>query len=109
MPVAAELRALLGDAKVSTSESVLELHAGDLSYHPRRAPVAVVYPESTEEVSRVLRLRHGLGQRRQWLALALFRRFVGGRGGGDRFSRHDIADDKQCLPRDRALARGDIA
>ncbi len=54
MQVADELRAMLGDAKVTTSESVLDLHAGDLSYHPRRAPVAVVFPESTEDVSRVL-------------------------------------------------------
>ena len=54
MQVADELRALLGDGKVSTSEAVLELHAGDLSYHPRRAPAAVVFPESTEDVSRVL-------------------------------------------------------
>ena len=54
MQVADDLRALLGDGKVSTSESVLELHAGDLSYHPRRAPAAVVFPESTEDVSRVL-------------------------------------------------------
>ena len=33
---------------------MLDLHAGDLSYHPRRAPAAVVFPESTEDVSRVL-------------------------------------------------------
>ena len=54
MQVADDLRALLGDGKVSTSVSVLELHAGDLSYHPRRAPAAVVFPESTEDVSSVL-------------------------------------------------------
>ena len=47
-------RALLGDAKVSTSESVLDQHAGDLSYHARHAPDAVVFPESTEDVARVL-------------------------------------------------------
>ena len=54
MQVPDELRALLGDGKVSTNESVLDLHAGDLSYHPRHAPAAVVFPESTEDVSRVL-------------------------------------------------------
>jgi D-lactate dehydrogenase (cytochrome) len=52
--VADDLRELLGGDKVATSESVLDLHAGDLSYHPRRSPAAVVYPESTEDVSRVL-------------------------------------------------------
>jgi D-lactate dehydrogenase (cytochrome) len=50
-----QLVALLGDERrVSTGESVLEQHAGDLSYHPRRAPDVVVFPESTTEVSRVL-------------------------------------------------------
>ena len=52
--LADELGALLGDAKVATGESVLDLHAGDLSYHPRRTPAAVVFPESTEDVSHVL-------------------------------------------------------
>ncbi len=52
--VADDLRELLGDAKVATSESVLDLHAGDLSYHARRTPAAVVFPESTEDVSRAL-------------------------------------------------------
>ena len=41
MQVADELRALLGDAKVSTSESVLDLHAGDLSYHRGARPAVV--------------------------------------------------------------------
>ena len=52
--VADDLRALLGEGQVATSESVLDLHAGDLSYHPRRTPAAVVFPESTKDVSRVL-------------------------------------------------------
>ena len=42
------------ERRVSASESVLEQHARDLSYHPAHAPDAVVFPESTEEVSRVL-------------------------------------------------------
>ena len=45
---------LLGDGRVSTGESVLEHHAGDLSYHPRHSPDVVVFPESTEDVARVL-------------------------------------------------------
>ena len=54
MQVAEDLRALLGDGQVTTNESVLDLHAGDLSYHLRRTPAAVVFPESTDDVSRVL-------------------------------------------------------
>ncbi|HET9675122.1 MAG TPA: FAD-linked oxidase C-terminal domain-containing protein [Gaiellaceae bacterium] len=46
---------LLGDdRRVSTGASVLEHHAGDLSYHPRHSPDVVVFPESTEDVARVL-------------------------------------------------------
>jgi D-lactate dehydrogenase (cytochrome) len=52
--VAEELRELLGDGAVSTSEAVLDLHAGDLSYHPRRAPDVVVLPATTAEVARAL-------------------------------------------------------
>lgn len=52
--LADELTALLGAGKVATGESVLDLHAGDLSYHPRHTPAAVVFPESTEDVSRLL-------------------------------------------------------
>ena len=55
MTIAETLRELLGDARrVSTSESVLDQHARDLSYHEPRAPEAVVYPESTRDVVRVL-------------------------------------------------------
>ena len=47
--------ALLGDERrVSASPSVLDQHAGDLSYHDAHAPDLVVYPESTEEVASVL-------------------------------------------------------
>jgi D-lactate dehydrogenase (cytochrome) len=52
--VAEELRGLLGDGAVSTSEAVLDLHAGDLSYHARRMPDAVALPATTEEVASVL-------------------------------------------------------
>jgi D-lactate dehydrogenase (cytochrome) len=48
------LVALLGEDGVSTGETVLDLHAGDLSYHPRRAPDIVAFPSTTEEVARVL-------------------------------------------------------
>ena len=49
-----ELRGVLGDGAVSTTASVLEHHAGDLSYHARHEPDAVVFPETTDDVSRVL-------------------------------------------------------
>jgi alkyldihydroxyacetonephosphate synthase len=42
------------ERRVSTSESVLDQHAQDPSYHDARAPEVVVYPESTAEVARVL-------------------------------------------------------
>ena len=41
--------------RVSTSESVLDQHGQDLSYHEHRLPDVVVYPESTDEVAAVLR------------------------------------------------------
>jgi D-lactate dehydrogenase (cytochrome) len=49
------LRAIVGEQFVSTGESVLNLHSHDESYHPPVRPDAVVWPHSTEEVSRVVR------------------------------------------------------
>jgi D-lactate dehydrogenase (cytochrome) len=46
-----DLRALVD---VNTGESVLDAHAGDLSYHEPRRPDAVVLPRTVEEVARVL-------------------------------------------------------
>ena len=48
------LELIRDERRVSTSESVLEQHAQDLSYHEPHAPEVVVFPESTDEVSRVL-------------------------------------------------------
>ena len=58
---AEELRAALaraiGDpARVSTGESELDLHAGDISFHRPHRPDVVVKAESTAEVSAVLAL-----------------------------------------------------
>jgi D-lactate dehydrogenase (cytochrome) len=55
MDVAAQLQALLGDGRVSVSESVLDAHGQDPSYHPHRRPDAVVYAESRDDVAAVLR------------------------------------------------------
>lgn len=55
MDLRGELLELLRDERrVSTSESVLEQHGQDLSHHAHRLPDVVAFPESTEEVARVL-------------------------------------------------------
>ena len=48
-------------ARVSDGESELDLHAGDISFHPPQRPDFVVYPSSTEDVSRVLALANERG------------------------------------------------
>src|SRR5512133_2983405 len=44
------------ESRVSTGESILELHSRDLTYHEPHAPDVVVLPEASEEVSAVLTL-----------------------------------------------------
>ncbi len=66
MAVAADLRTELlrlipDERRVTDGESALDQHAADLSYHPPRRPDLVVYPESTEEVSAVLRYANEAG------------------------------------------------
>ena len=51
------LRALLGD-RLATSDSHRELHAQNEAYFARALPDAVAYPETTEEVSRILAICH---------------------------------------------------
>jgi D-lactate dehydrogenase (cytochrome) len=51
----AELNALLKPGQVGTSHAVLEQHAHGESYHLWVLPDAVVFPESTADVARVLR------------------------------------------------------
>jgi D-lactate dehydrogenase (cytochrome) len=48
------LRLVPDEARVSDGESVLDQHAADLSYHPPHRPDAVVFVQSTDEVSAVL-------------------------------------------------------
>jgi len=50
-----ELRGILGD-RVSTSRGVREHHGRDESYFPYAPPDAVVFPESTQEVSEIVKL-----------------------------------------------------
>jgi D-lactate dehydrogenase (cytochrome) len=50
----AELREIVGD-RVSTSESVRDQHGHDESYHPTHPPDAVVFVQSTDEVSAIVK------------------------------------------------------
>jgi D-lactate dehydrogenase (cytochrome) len=64
--IAADLRAGLlrlvpDESRVSVVESVLDEHAGDLSYHEPRRPDVVVYAQSTDEVSAVLAFANEAG------------------------------------------------
>ncbi|KAL6048060.1 2-hydroxy-acid oxidase [Balamuthia mandrillaris] len=56
-----ELHKLLPPQRVSTEESVLRRHGSDLTWHPCTPPDVVVFPESTEEISRILQLCNRLG------------------------------------------------
>ena len=48
-------------ARVSDGDSELDLHAGDISFHRPQRPDLVVYPASTDDVSRVLALANERG------------------------------------------------
>lgn len=50
-----ELQALLGPERVLTGESELLIHARDESHHPEHKPDAVIYPQSAQEISKILR------------------------------------------------------
>ena len=50
-----QLKALLGD-RLSTSQSVCEQHGRDESFHAAKAPDAVAFATSTEEVAQIVRL-----------------------------------------------------
>ncbi len=54
--VTAELKALLGDERVSTSSAVREHHGKDESYFPYALPDVVVFVKSTEEVRDVVNI-----------------------------------------------------
>jgi D-lactate dehydrogenase (cytochrome) len=50
-----ELKTILDERRVSAGESVRELHSHDESFHAPILPDVVVWPHSTEEVSRLVR------------------------------------------------------
>jgi len=49
-----ELKTILDDRRVSTGESVRHLHSHDESFHAPSLPDVVVWPHTTEEVSRLV-------------------------------------------------------
>ena len=53
----AELKELIGEDRVSQNETVLEQHSKDeVLYHTPILPDVVVFPKTTEEVSRIMKL-----------------------------------------------------
>jgi D-lactate dehydrogenase (cytochrome) len=55
----ADLRSVLADDRVSTGESVLNLHSADQTCHKGHPPEVVVFPVSTEDVAAILKLADG--------------------------------------------------
>src|SRR5918997_1280897 len=52
---AGRLEEILG-ARVTRARGILEQHGRSEAYHPARCPDVVVYPETTEEVQRIVTL-----------------------------------------------------
>ncbi|MEI9477062.1 MAG: FAD-binding oxidoreductase [Deltaproteobacteria bacterium] len=50
------LQGIVGPERVSTGESILDLHGKDESFHARRKPEVVVWPLRAEEISQILRM-----------------------------------------------------
>lgn len=50
------IKGIVGSERMSTGESVLDLHGKDESFHERQRPDVVVWPLNTEEVSQILAL-----------------------------------------------------
>lgn len=51
-----ELREILKENQISTNETVLDLHSKDESYHTPKRPEMVIFPKSSDEVSKILKL-----------------------------------------------------
>jgi D-lactate dehydrogenase (cytochrome) len=50
----ADLTAMVGSDRFSTGQSNRELHRHDISFHQGTLPAGIIWPESTEEVARIL-------------------------------------------------------
>jgi D-lactate dehydrogenase (cytochrome) len=53
-----DLKTIVGEQYLSTGESVLSLHSHDESYHTPVLPDVVIWPRSTADVSRIVRLAY---------------------------------------------------
>lgn len=58
MDILIELKKLIGEDRVTTNETILSGHSHDESYHQPKKPDVVVFPRSTDEVSRVMKFAH---------------------------------------------------
>ncbi|MBO1003951.1 FAD-binding oxidoreductase [Pseudogracilibacillus auburnensis] len=54
MTLLEKLSSLIGQEKVTVNETIILHHSGDESHHPKMAPDVVVFPESTEDVQKVV-------------------------------------------------------
>lgn len=52
------IKSFLTAEQVSTNETILELHSKDESYHQPHKPDVVVFPKSTDEVSKIMKIAH---------------------------------------------------
>jgi D-lactate dehydrogenase (cytochrome) len=50
------IREIVGSERMSTGESILDLHGKDESFHQRRRPDAVVWPLLAEEIGKILEI-----------------------------------------------------
>ncbi len=57
-----ELKRILKDEQLTMNETILQQHSKDESYHTPHTPDIVVYPDSTEEVSEIVKVadKHGV-------------------------------------------------
>jgi len=48
------LTTIVGSERISTGESILELHGKDESFHEKKRPDVVIWPKNVEEISKIL-------------------------------------------------------
>jgi D-lactate dehydrogenase (cytochrome) len=53
------IKGIVGPERMSTGESVLDLHGKDESAHPKRRPDVVIWPLSAEEISQIIKMANG--------------------------------------------------
>jgi D-lactate dehydrogenase (cytochrome) len=50
------IREIVGSERMSTGESILDLHGKDESFHRRQRPEVVIWPVSAQEISQILKI-----------------------------------------------------